>query len=70
MDAMQAQAMARASAERRAAALQRVKAALKRIEAGDYGFCTACEEPIDPRRLEFDPAAAVCIDCASRLEQG
>ena len=64
MDAMQAQSMALATEERREAERARVTAALRRIEAGDYGYCRNCDEAIDPRRLEIDPAAPLCLDCA------
>ncbi len=66
MDAMQAQAMAKASGRRREAMLRNIEAALKRLDAGDYGFCRDCEEPINPKRLEFDPTALRCIDCESK----
>jgi len=68
MDAMQVQAMAQASGNRRDATLQRIKAALQRIDDGEYGICQECDEPINPKRLEFDPTVAYCIDCASKLE--
>jgi DnaK suppressor protein len=68
MDAMQAQAMAKASGLRREATLRRIGAALRRIDDGDYGLCIECEEPIDPKRLDFDPTLLLCIDCASRSE--
>lgn len=68
MDALSAQAMTQATQERRRKTLQRTRAALRRLETGDYGLCTRCEEDIDPRRLESDPAALMCIDCASRAE--
>jgi len=68
MDAMQAQAMAKASRNRRQAMLTKITAALKRIDDGDYGLCRECEEPINPKRLEFDPTAIHCIDCASKDE--
>mgnify|MGYP001813474103 FL=1 len=68
MDAMQAQAMAQASAGRRRAALRRIEAALLRLSSGDFGTCAECGEAINPRRLEFDPTAVSCIDCASRAE--
>ena len=68
MDAMQAQAMAQASEARRAALLRGIDAALRRIEDGSYGLCCDCDEPIDPRRLEFDPTALRCVDCAAKLE--
>lgn len=69
MDAMQAQAMAQASEQRRAATLRRITAALKRIDDGEYGVCEACDEPINPKRLEFDPTTTLCIDCASKSEK-
>ena len=68
MDAMQAQAMAKASGQRREATLQRITAALKRIDDDEFGFCRNCDEPINPKRLEFDPTATLCIDCASEAE--
>lgn len=69
MDAMQAQAMAKASGQRRETMLRGVAAALRRIENGDYGTCIDCDEPIAAKRLEFDPTVTRCIACASRQEQ-
>jgi DnaK suppressor protein len=37
--------------------------ALKRIERGDYGFCTECGNLIDRERLEAVPHAHQCINC-------
>ena len=68
MDAMQAQAMSQASVRRREIMLQNITAAIERIDNGDYGGCNSCEEPIDRRRLEFDPTAVLCIDCATKAE--
>ena len=64
MDALQQQAMAQASAQRRQAGIVRIDAALARLGTADYGFCTSCDEEIAPARLAFDPATPVCIDCA------
>ncbi|MFW2405669.1 MAG: TraR/DksA family transcriptional regulator [Gammaproteobacteria bacterium] len=69
MDAMQAQAMSVEANRRRKQQLGRVKAALNRIDDGDYGGCLECGESIDPRRLEHDPAAPLCIGCAERSER-
>ena len=66
MDAMQGQAMAIEALRRREIQLQRIHAALGRIQRDDYGLCTFCEEEIAIRRLETDPAATLCIACASR----
>jgi DnaK suppressor protein len=68
MDAMQAQAMAQASNERRAMMLRNIEAALRRLDDGGYGRCRDCEEPINPKRLEFDPTALRCIDCESKRD--
>ena len=68
MDAMQAQAMAQASVQRREMMLRQIDAALKRIDDDEYGYCRDCGEPIDPRRLEVDPTALLCIACASRSQ--
>jgi DnaK suppressor protein len=68
MEAIQAQAMAVATQNRRELQLQRIKAALKRIDEGEYGLCDDCEESINPRRLAFDPTVTLCLTCAQRLE--
>lgn len=68
MDALQSQAVAQASAARRAEMMRNVDAALARMDSGDYGDCARCDEPIDPRRLAADPTARHCIRCASELE--
>ncbi len=64
MDAMQAQAMSIESNRRRDIKIQRINAALRRIENDEFGFCLKCEEEINPKRLEADPSAPLCIDCA------
>ena len=64
MDAMQAQQMALETERRNRARLVLVQRALQRIEQGEYGDCLKCGEPIDPRRLEADPTAERCINCA------
>ena len=64
MDAMQGQQMALEAARRRQHQLVNIKAALGRIESGQYGYCFGCGKAINPRRLAFDPANTRCIDCA------
>jgi RNA polymerase-binding transcription factor DksA len=44
--------------------LRDVNRALARLDSGDYGICTKCDEAIDPRRLEAVPYAELCISCA------
>lgn len=41
-----------------------IRAALARIEAGDYGLCLRCGDPIAEARLDLLPAAPLCAGCA------
>ena len=70
MDAMQAQAMAQTAVNRRKQQLQRIEMALQRLEDNTFGLCPVCDECINSRRLELDPAVPTCIRCAERSEQG
>jgi len=64
MDAMQQQAMAQATERRRAAEGIRIKAALTRIEDGEWGYCVSCGSEIAHARLRHDPSTPTCIKCA------
>lgn len=46
--------------------LRDVEAALARMDAGAYGVCVRCGNPIAPERLEALPWAALCIDCKQK----
>lgn len=70
MDAMQGQAIAKDSQNRRTIQLQRIDASLQRIAKGTFGLCLRCEEDIHVKRLEFDPTAPLCIDCANQGKNG
>ena len=69
MDAMQVQAMAKESQQRRNLRKQRIETALQRIEKDIFGLCVRCDEEIHPKRLEFDPTVLLCIDCANKDEK-
>lgn len=45
--------------------LEEIREALLRLEAGTYGVCVACHDPIDSRRLHVQPTARYCLSCAS-----
>lgn len=65
MDAMQQQAMAQAEERRRQAERTRIRAALERLEEGEWGYCVACGEEIAEGRLGNDPSVARCVSCAA-----
>jgi RNA polymerase-binding transcription factor len=44
--------------------LNRTKRALARVEAGTYGLCTTCREPIAEARLAAIPESEHCNNCA------
>lgn len=64
IDAIQMQEMSKATEARRQTELKRIDAALSRITEGDFGFCVICDEEIEPKRLDFDPALPTCRVCA------
>ena len=49
-------------AERRIA---EIEAARARVDAGTYGRCEVCGEPIADDRLEARPVARTCVGCAT-----
>lgn len=65
-DALERQAVALQAERRRQAELARIDAALRRIEAGDYGSCAVCGEPIPEKRLGLDPTTFTCVACAAK----
>lgn len=50
--------------------LESIDAALARIDAGTYGNCERCGQPIAPDRLEALPWATKCIECKRLEERG
>ncbi len=49
--------------------LNKIDAALKRIEEGTYGYCEETNEPIGIRRLEARPIATLSIEAQERHER-
>lgn len=43
--------------------------ALEMIEAGTYGYCQECGDPIAKARLEAVPTAKLCVACKSKREE-
>jgi DnaK suppressor protein len=46
-----------------------VAEALRRIETGEYGVCSECEEQISERRLNAIPWAKYCIKCQEQVDR-
>jgi RNA polymerase-binding transcription factor DksA len=46
--------------------LNEVEHALQKYEAGTYGLCDSCGQPIEQGRLEAIPQASLCLNCKSQ----
>ena len=57
-----------AVADHRAQQLAEVTRALEDIQAGRYGICRECSQPIAKARLKVMPFATRCVACQARSE--
>jgi DnaK suppressor protein len=55
--------------ERERGLINKIDAALDKIEDGSFGTCESCGEDIGIKRLEARPVAELCIDCKSEQEK-
>lgn len=49
--------------------ISKIDSAIRRIEAGEYGWCEEMGEPIGLKRLEARPVATLCIEAQERHER-
>ncbi len=56
-------------ADRERRLVSKIRRALERITAGEYGACESCGDPITYGRLMARPVATQCIDCKTEAEQ-
>ena len=45
--------------------IERISAALRRMDSGEYGLCMECGGPVGDSRISAYPYALECIDCAT-----
>ena len=48
--------------------LRNARAALRRIQEGNFGTCQQCDEEIHPKRLAAVPWATFCIRCQEAVD--
>ncbi|NCC25950.1 MAG: RNA polymerase-binding protein DksA [Deltaproteobacteria bacterium] len=48
--------------------IKKIRAALTRIEKGEFGICEDCGDDIGIPRLKARPVTTLCIKCKSRQE--
>lgn len=49
--------------------LRNVRAALRRIDEGEFGICVHCEEEISPKRIAAVPWTPYCIACQEAADR-
>jgi len=49
--------------------LSEVEHAIQKYEAGTYGLCDSCGQPIEQARLEAIPQASLCLKCKASQEK-
>ena len=69
MDALQQQAMTKASRSTLELKLRQIVASIDQYRKGNYGYCRSCEEPIGYSRLKARPEAPFCLDCQGARER-
>jgi DnaK suppressor protein len=47
----------------------KIQSALARIDAGTFGTCISCGQPIPEERLRARPETDLCIDCKREAER-
>ena len=49
--------------------LEQTDRALERIDAGTYGLCESCGNPIGKARMQAFPRATLCVECKQKQER-
>ena len=62
-------ALAVCNLDREFSQLRNARAALRRIQEGNFGTCQQCDEEIHPKRLAAVPWATFCIRCQEAADR-
>lgn len=49
--------------------INKIREAMERIEAGEFGICEECGEDIGRARLKARPVTTLCIECKTEQER-
>ncbi|MET7987573.1 MULTISPECIES: TraR/DksA C4-type zinc finger protein [unclassified Streptomyces] len=49
--------------------LEQTERALERLDAGTYGLCENCGDPIGKARMQAFPRATLCVECKQKQER-
>ena len=62
-------ALAVSNLDRDSNQLRKARAALRRIQEGNFGTCQECDQDIHPKRLAAVPWAPFCIACQEAVDR-
>jgi len=66
MDAINNRSVAEATLRATRRKLGKLQHALSRIDSPDFGICSMCKRPIQPKRIMLMHQSSRCVRCASR----
>jgi len=66
MDAINNKSVVEAALRSANAKLSKLKVALTKLDAPDFGICVFCKNPIPAGRLMYMPESTRCVRCADR----
>ena len=69
IQASEARELALRNLDRKARQLRQIVEALQRLDAGDYGVCSDCDEEIAAKRLRAVPWTQHCLKCQELFDQ-
>jgi DnaK suppressor protein len=49
--------------------IMKIREAMERLDAGEFGVCESCEEEIGEARLKARPVTTLCIECKTEQER-
>lgn len=68
MEAINEKSIVEANLRKTKLRLERLKAALDRVDTESFGECVICEGPIPMNRLRVLPESTVCVDCLNNSD--
>lgn len=66
LDSMQMQEVAKEAARQRGMRIHRLREALRKMDHGEYGLCSACGGWIEIERLKAQPEILKCSGCMEK----
>jgi len=66
MDAINNKSVAEAALRTARRKLSKLQHALSKIDSAEFGICSVCKRPIQPKRIMLMPESSRCVRCASR----